>query len=149
LIIKRNRVGRPAKQLEDAQKEAALVLEIALMLKQGRLSAIKQAGFSEASAIKYVMQRRRGLAADLIGSSVNELLGGTTNRTSASLRLVTTHGFSLALAARIFKLDRRNLQKKLKEARDAAEADAIRQADFLSKTTVTDAARSSKGCDPL
>ena len=130
--------GRPQKLAKDAASEAAFVMEVALAIRLGRLQRLKLLGFTEATAIRFVMKRRRGLVGEYIGATVTETLGGTENKTQAALRLVAVHGAPIAVAARATGVDRRNLQKGLPEARKLAEADAERKAAFESGTPVGD-----------
>ncbi|MDO8450682.1 MAG: hypothetical protein Q7T10_17960 [Rhodoferax sp.] len=135
---KANARGRPPKQKIDAAGEAAFVIEVALAIRLGRIQRLRLLGFTEATALRFVMKRRRGLTGEYIGTTVSELLGTAENKTQAALRLVTEHGAPVALAARSTGVDRRNLQKVLPEARQLAQADADRKADFKARTVVTD-----------
>ena len=135
---KSNGRGRPQKLAKDAASEAAFVMEVALAIRLGRLQRLKLLGFTEATAIRFVMKRRRGLVDGYIGATVTELLGGTENKTQAALRLVTEHGAPLALAARSTGVDRRNRQTALPLARQLVAAVAERKIAFESGTTVAD-----------
>ena len=136
--------GRPKKTAQLAADEAARVINIALLIKQNRIDQIVALGFTEASAQRYVMKRRRGLTGAYIGTTAIELLGSVENRTQAALRMVVEHGFPAAVAARVYQIDRRNLLKVLPEARKAAAVEAIRRCAF-GQCTVT---ASDLSCPP-
>ena len=132
--------GRPKKPLNSAANEAAQIIELALMLKQGRIAQIQSAGFTRASALRYVLKRRRGLVGAYIGTTVTDMLIPTDNRTQAALRLITEHEFHVTTAARIMKLDRRTLTRMVKSARQKAASVRARTETFSGSTEVRDLA---------
>ncbi|MHB8949832.1 MAG: hypothetical protein ACYC4S_12310 [Rhodoferax sp.] len=122
--------GRPTKTLLSAANEAARIIDIALMIKLGRLAQLEALGFTEATALRYVMKRRRGLTGAYVGTTAIELLGSTQNKTQAALRLIIEHGFPATFSARAYQIDRRNLLKLLPEARKVAAAEVMRRRSF-------------------
>lgn len=130
--------GRPVKSGSSAGNEAASIIELALMLKLGRTARIKSMGFTETTALRYVLKRRRGLVGAYIGTTIIDMLMPTENRTRAALRLITEHGLPLTTAARIMKLDRRTLTRMVKDARQGAAAAMVRTEAFADSTEVND-----------
>lgn len=132
--------GRPNKTLMDFDNEAARIIELALMLKLGRIAQVESMGFTKASALRYVSKRRRGLIGDFVGDSVRDLLFPTENRTQRALQLVIEHGFKVSGVARALGIDLRNLRKALPLARIRARKEDMRRASFARGTVVTDVA---------
>jgi hypothetical protein len=130
--------GRPNQTIQSAGDEAARVIEIALLLKQGRKAALKATGYTEATALRFVQKRRRGLIGGFVGNSVQELLFAKENRTQRGLQLVIEHGFKVSLVAEKLDIDLRNLRKALPLARIQAREEAERRNLFARGTTVTD-----------
>jgi hypothetical protein len=130
--------GRPPKQIRDALEEAAFVIDVAVAIRSGRIRYLKRLGFTEATALRFVMKRRRGLTGKHIGTTVTELLGATENKTQAALRLVIEHDLSVAQAARCVGIDVRNLRKLVPEARQAAQIETNRKIKFAASTQVQD-----------
>ena len=114
--------GRPPKTAEAAAAEAAQVLHVALMLKQGRIQALKEYGVTEAQALRFVMKRRRGLVGQYIGTTVLELLAPVDSKIRATLRLITEHQIPLTTAARVMGADRPSVLKMARKARVAPRA---------------------------
>lgn len=132
--------GRPIKSAISAGNEAASIIELALMLKLGRIAQIESAGFTRATALRYVLRRRRGLVGAYIGTTVTDMLLPTENRTQAALRLITKHELGVTTAARIMKLDRRTLTRMVKDARQSAALAMARTDAFSGSTKVSDLA---------
>jgi hypothetical protein len=130
--------GRPNKTLLSAGNDAAYVVEVAMLIKQGRKAALKAAGFTEATALRYVQKRRRGLMGGFVGKSVQELLFAEENRTKRGLQLVIEHGFKVSIVAKKLEIDLRNLRKALPLARIQERKEAERRKLFALGTTVTD-----------
>ncbi len=130
--------GRPKMTMQTAGNEAARIMDLALMLKLGRTAQIKSAGFTERSALLYVLKRRRGLVGAYIGTTVVDMLLPTENRTQAALRLITEHDLPVTTAARVMKLDRRTLTRMVKDARHVSETTKARAERFASSTEVHD-----------
>lgn len=128
--------GRPTKTNQLAAKEAAQVLEVALMIKQGRFAQLNAIGYTEMTALRYVMKRRRGLTGAYIGTTAIELLGSVANKTQAALRLIIEHGCPVMYSARVYQIDRRNLLKLLPQAREAAAVEAKRRSSFAEHAKV-------------
>lgn len=114
-------MGRKKKTAEQAADEAARVLRVAVLLKQGRDAALHTEGLaSRRQARHFLMKRRRGMVADYIGDALVELgVVLKPNKLQASIRLVLEHGMSISAAARHMQQDRRTLQRKIGEARAA------------------------------
>ncbi len=94
-------------------------------------------GFTEVSALRYVMKRRRGIVGALVGDDVRELVAPTENRTLAALRLIVEHGFKPSEVAGWLNLDSRNVRRLVPDARRRAEEEKARQAEFAKRTTVS------------
>lgn len=134
----KNSKGRPAKSAGAAAAEAAQVLHVALMLKQGRVQALKELGVTAGQALRFVMKRRRGLVGEYVGSTVKELLAPVDSKVRATLRLITDHEIPLTTAVRLMGADRPTVLKIARLARvDAARVVAQRE-QFVRGTTVTD-----------
>jgi len=131
-------VGRPNKSMQSADAEAAGIIEIALMVKLGRIEQLKSRGLTQAAALRQVMKRRRGLVGESIGTTVIEMLTPPENRTQAALRLITEHDLPVTAAARFMKLDRRSLTRLVKDARTRERLLRIQTADFANRTEVRD-----------
>ena len=132
--------GRPNTTLLSAGNDAAHVIQIALLIKLGREKELKSAGFTEAAALRYVLKRRRGLIGGFIGDSVRDLLSPTINRTQRALQLIIEHRFKVSIAARVLKIDLRNLRKALPLARIRARNEAERRNSFAQRTLIVDVA---------
>lgn len=130
--------GRPIKSVRSAGNEAARIIELALMIKQGRIAPVKAMGYTETSALRYVLKRRRGLVGAYIGTTVIDMLMPTENRTRAALRLITEHDLPVTTAARLMKLDRRTLTRMVNDARQGAETVTVRTEAFSDSTEVSD-----------
>lgn len=128
--------GRPPKTDEDRLLEGARVLEVALLLRQGRLGKLADMGFTEAQALRYVSKRRRGIAGELVG---DDAVPPPNNKTRAALRLVVEHGMPVAKAADVMGLDRRNLVRLKPQAEAEFQKIQARQAAFAARTRITDA----------
>lgn len=91
--------GRPPKTDEDRLLEGARVLEVATLLRQGRLVTLAEMGFTTKEAAElYVSKRRYGLAGELIGK---DAAPAAPSYTAGALRLVVEHGAPVQMAARL------------------------------------------------
>jgi len=129
--------GRPKKNDNDSALEAALIMQVALAIKLGRRESWEQSGFTEKTALRFVMQRRRGLTGQFIGNTVLDLLFPIANKTAAAVRLVVDHGAPIALAARCLNMDKQNLHKAVNKAKSQQEAEVKPHEKMLVSTTVT------------
>ena len=109
-------------------------MNVALAIRLKRWRHLEQMGFTETTALRYVMKRRRGLAGAYIGTTVSELLGATENKTQRALQLVTECGAPVARVARELGIDARNLKKLIPEARQTAQIEADRILKFAANT---------------
>lgn len=123
--------------MHSAGNEAAWIIELALMIKLGRTAQIKSMGFTVATALRYVLKRRRGLVGAYIGTTVKDMLSPVENRTQAALQMITEHELPVTTAARMFQLDRRTITRMVKTARQDAEAAKARSRAFASSTVVS------------
>ena len=130
--------GRPKKSAVVSALEAAQVLHVALMLKQGRVQALKELKVTETQALRFVMKRRRELTGYYIGATVRELLAPADSKIRATLRLITEHSIPLTTAARLMDADRQTVQKMVRNAREDAAAEKVRREKFALNTKVTD-----------
>lgn len=67
------KVGRPRLTDEQAAIRAAHVIDVAVMLRQGRLNHLARMGYSERDALRLIQKRYRGRVGEFIGTSVREL----------------------------------------------------------------------------
>ncbi len=111
------RVGRPQKTFAVVCEEAVAVLEIALAIKQRRLTWLKSRGLSETAALKFLFKRRRGLLSGLIADDVQSLTGRRENRTRQAIQLVVEHGMSVRKACALAMVDERNIRRLLPKAK--------------------------------
>lgn len=132
--------GRPNKKLLSAGNDAAHIVDTALLIKLGRKKELESAGFTEATALRYVMKRRRGLIGGFIGDSVRDLVSPTINHTERALQLIIEHGVKVSIAALALKIDLRNLRKALPLARIRARNEAERRKSFAKRTFIVDLA---------
>lgn len=126
--------GRPPKTYEDFALEAVRVLEVATLLRQGRLGKLAGMGFTEGQVLRYVSKRRRGIVGELVG---DDAASPPNNRTRTAISLVVEHGLSLAKAADVMGLDRRNLARLKPQAEAEFQKLQLRQAAFAAKTRIT------------
>ena len=130
--------GRPTKNETDARNEAAFVTEVATAIRLRRFGHLRLLGFTQATALRFVMKRRRGLTGDYIGTTIGELIGACENKTQAALRLVIEHDLSVARAAELMEIDLRNLRRLMPEARHAAQLERARKINFAAGTQIHD-----------
>lgn len=129
-------VGRPKKQQKDALAEAELILQIGCALTMGRTSKLKDLGFeSKQGALAFINKRRRGITGAAVGNSIQQAHFPAINRTAAALRCIAEDGMPIALVARYFNLDRRNLRRALPQFRKKLEEEAA----AIDRVIVSDA----------
>ena len=130
--------GRPNLTTLSAGNKAAHIIRIALLIRQGQITDLKAIGFTEATALRYVQKRRRGLIGGFVGDSVKELLFSKENLTQRALQLVIEHKFKVSVVADKLGIDLRNLRKALPLARIKARKETEWRKSFAASTTVTD-----------
>lgn len=114
----KNQVGRPKKLHKDALAEAELILQIGCALSMGRTSKLRDLGFeSKHEALAFIGKRRRGLTGAALGNAIHQSHFPVINRTAAALRCIAEDGMPIAMVARHFGIDRRNLTKALPKFR--------------------------------
>ena len=112
-ILKKT-VGRPSLQIEDAAMQAIAILEIGCALSMRRMSKLQELGYpTEQAALAFINKRHRGLIGLALGDSIKQSHFPQINKTAVALRCIVEDGMPVALVARHFELDRRNLVKAL------------------------------------
>lgn len=126
--VLKKKVGRPTKRMEDAAIQAIDILQIGSAISIGRWAKLRELGFAnENSALAAIKKRQRGLVHVSLGDAVKQAHFPPINKTAVALRCVVEDGMPVALVARYFQLDRRNLVRALPRYRKLfqAEAEAI------------------------
>ncbi len=126
--VLKKKVGRPTKRMEDAAIQAIDILQIGSAISIGRWAKLRELGFAnENSALAAIKKRQRGLVHVALGDAVKQAHFPPINKTAVALRCVVEDGMPVALVARYFQLDRRNLVRALPRYRKLfqAEAEAI------------------------
>lgn len=136
---KNTKGGRPKKSVELIYAEAVGVINLALALRQGRRAEVKRLHGTEATALRHVLKRRRGLISDLIGTDGAAAVAPTVNRTQRAIQLIVEHGMPVAVAARLFGINLRNLRREVAGGRADHAAREKRLADMASRMEVWDA----------
>lgn len=110
----KKQVGRPKKLQKDAMAEAERILQVGCALSMNRTSKLKEIGFeSKQEALAFVSKRRRGITGAALGNAIQQSHFPAINRTATALRCIAEDGMPVAVVARYFGLDRRNLLKAL------------------------------------
>lgn len=123
--ILKKKVGRPSKQIEVAAIQAIDILQIGSAISIRRWAKLRELGFAnENSALAAIKKRQRGLVHVALGDAVKQAHFPPLNKTAVALRCVVEDGMPVALVARYFQLDRRNLVRALPRYRKFFEAEA-------------------------
>ena len=107
------KVGRPSKLMDEAIIQVLFILDISGALSLRQMGRLEDLGFAtKEAALDFIKKRRRGLTGALLGDAV-KLAHRPCKRTEAALRCIAEDGMPVALVARYFELDRRNLVRAL------------------------------------
>lgn len=117
--------GRPPLTDEQAAKMAAQVVDLAFRLRY-RPAGLNAAGHTRETASSVVLGTRyQGRVGAFIGDSISALFP-VHNRTAVAVGLVLDHGLTIYRAAKLSKVDARNLKRALKAGREERAERALR-----------------------
>jgi DNA invertase Pin-like site-specific DNA recombinase len=100
------------------------------------MGKLRDLGFvTKRDALAFINKRHRGLTGVALGDSVKQSHFPPINKTAAALRCIAEDGMPIALIARYFNLDRRNLVRALPRYRKILEEEVA----AIAKVEVSDA----------